>query len=445
MKEYRAQVVVAGGGPAGVCAAIAAGRAGKDVLLVEQYGCLGGMSTSALVHPWMTFHENNGRQLVYGIAQEIVDRMMKAGHSRGHVADTMGETATVTPFDQEYLKLLLAEMCQEAGVRILFHTFIFGTEQDNRTITALRAANKDGEVRIIADSYIDATGDGDLMFYSGCAYKKGRDEDGKMQPCTMCFSMEHVDFEKIRVYMREHHDEFHFNTHFEQLDELPNCISGFFSLWEQGKKEMGLDIQRDRLLFFRGFRDDIATVNTTRMVGIDGTSAEDLSYAEVEGRRQAIQVSELLKRYIPGFENARLLNVGNVIGIRETRRLQGRYILTADDLKQGRMFDDTVMLFGYTIDFHQADGAGFTQFEVPAYGIPYRALIPVEIDNLLVAGRCISSTMEANSSMRATPCPMGLGQAAGTAAGLREDGAPFHSVDIQALRSRLRAQNVYLG
>ena len=109
------------------------------------------------------------------------------------------------------------------------------------------------------------------------------------------------------------------------------------------------------------------------------------------------------------------------------------------------MFDDTVMLFGYTIDFHQADGAGFTQFEVPAYGIPYRALIPVEIDNLLVAGRCISSTMEANSSMRATPCPMGLGQAAGTAAGLREDGAPFHSVDIQALRSRLRAQNVYLG
>lgn len=445
MKEYHAEIVVAGGGPAGVCAAIAAGRAGKDVLLVEQYGCLGGMSTSALVTPWMTFHEADGKQLVYGIAQEIVDRLVEAGRSPGHVADTMGENATVTPFDPEFLKLLLADMCREAGVRLLFHTFIFGTEQNNRRITALRAANKDGEIRITADSFIDATGDGDLMAYSGCAYAKGRETDSRLQPATMCFSMENVDFEQIRKYMQEHHEEFHFRTHFEQLDELPWCVSGFFSLWEKGKKEMGLDIQRDRLLFFRGFREDIATVNTTRLIGIDGTSAEDLSLAETEGRRQVFQVSELMRRYIPGFEKARLLQIGSVIGIRETRRLQGRYILTAEDLKEGRMFDDNIMVYGYTIDFHQADGAGFTQFEVPAYGIPYRTMLPFEIDNLLVAGRCVSATMEANSSMRLTPCPMSMGQAAGLAAALRPKDVPFYELDVKQLQDQLRAQNAYLG
>lgn len=227
MKTYKAQIVVAGGGPAGVCAAIAAARMGADVLLVEQYGHLGGMSTVGSVAPWMTFHDKQGKQVILGIAQEIVDRLVETGHSRGHVLDTMGETSTITPFDPEQLKYLMAKMCTEAGVRLLFHTFIFAVEAKDRKITCIKAGNKDGEILLEADRFIDATGDGDIMALSGCAYEKGRSEDGMMQPVTMNFTMTNVDFEKIRLYMKEHKDDFHYNTLHDKLDELPNSISGF--------------------------------------------------------------------------------------------------------------------------------------------------------------------------------------------------------------------------
>lgn len=209
---------------------------------------------------------------------------------------------------------------------------------------------------------------------------------------------------------------------------------------------MGLNIQRDRVLCFRGYRDDIATVNTTRVIGIDGTSAEDLTRAEVEGRHQAMMVAELLKRYVPGFENAYLLSTAQVIGVRETRRLIGRYILTREDLQSGKIFDDTIAINAYTIDVHQPDGSGFTQYEVPAYGIPYRTMLSNEIDNLLVAGRCISATREAQGSIRTTPGCMALGQAAGVAAALDiEEGKALQDADIIKLQSKLKEQNVYLG
>jgi hypothetical protein len=446
MKEYVAQIVVAGGGPAGVCAAIAAARSGADVLLVEQYGYLGGMSTAGLVAPWMTFHDKEGKQVVFGIAQEIVDRLVETGHSRGHISDTMGETSTITPFDAEQLKYLLAKMCLEASVRLLFHTFIFGAEVNDRKINCLKAANKDGEIRIKADRFVDATGDGDILAMSGCAFEKGRDGDGMMQPASMMFTMANVDFEKVRQYMKEHPDDFHHNTLYERLDEVPNSISGFFSKWNIGREKLGLDIKRDRILFFRGWRNDIAAVNTTRITGIDGTSAEDLTKAEIEGRHQALLVSELLRRYVPGFENAYLLNTASAIGIRETRRLVGRYVLTGKDLESGRVFDDSIALYAYPIDMHQPDGSGFTEYTVPSYGIPYRALLPNEIDNLLVAGRCISATREAQSSLRLTPGCMATGQAAGVAAALGISiGGTLDSIKIEELRAKLIKQHVYLG
>lgn len=447
MKQYEADIIVAGGGPAGTAAAIAAARNGKSVLLVEQTGQLGGMSTNGGVHPWMTFHDKGGKQVIYGIAQEIVDELIKSGDSRGHVGDTMGETSTVTPFNPEALKALLLRMCADAGVRLLLHSSIYGAETMDGRITALKAANKNGEVLLKGRQFVDGTGDADVAAFANCPYEKGWQEDGMMQPATMNFTMAGVNFETIRRHMQAHPENFHKNTHFDWLDtDLPNCVSGFFEEWNRGCREMGLQIKRDRVLCFRGFRDDIATVNTTRVIGIDSTETDELTMAELEGRKQVMQVSELLKRYVPGFENAWLMSTGNVIGIRESRRIIGRYQMNESDLIEGRIPEDTIGLNAYTIDVHQPDGASFTQFEVPTYGIPYRALLPKKINNLVVAGRSISCTREAQGSIRTSPACLVMGQAAGAACAMAvERGCDVADLDGGELRKLLAEQGVYFG
>lgn len=447
LKRYEYDIAVIGGGPAGVCAALAAARSGAKVIIVEQYGVLGGMSTMGLVAPWMTFHDMQGTQVVRGIAQEIVDELIRRNMCRGHVRDTMGETWTVTPYDNEGLKLVLAEMAEKEGVALLFHTFVFGCEVEGRRISALKAANKDGEIRIRAKQYIDASGDGDIFAFAGCSYELGRETDHLMQPCTTNFSMYNVDFSRVRDHMLAHPEDFHDKTDLSMLKDgaLPVSVSGFFEEWKQGTREMDLNILRERILFFRGIRDDIATVNTTRLTEVDSTSADSMSRAEVILRRQVHQVAELLQKYVPGFEKAQILNIAPVVGIREGRRLTGRYVLTGDDLRAARRFPDDIAIYGYPIDQHHPDGAGFTQTTISAYGIPYRTLLPAEIDNLLVAGRCISCDREAQSSLRTTPGVMAIGEAAGAGAAMAAQAdLPASEINIEALQALLKSRGVYL-
>jgi len=447
MNTEQHEVIVVGGGPAGVCAAISAARLGAEVLLVEQYGCLGGMSTMGQVAPWMTFHDREGNQVIRGLGQEIVDRMVARGFSRGHVRDTMGETYSVTPIDNEGLKLVLAQMCREAGVRLLFHTFVFGCEGSGGRIGSLRAANKSGELELKAKVFVDATGDGDLFALAGCSLWVGREPDHLMQPCSMMFSMYGVDFEKVRRHMLNHPEDFHDKTIFSLIEnDLPECVSGFFEEWARGCREMGLEIQRERILFFRGVRSDVACINTTRLTGVDSTNAESMSNAEVVLRQQVRDVADLLIRYVPGFEHAQLLSVSPVVGIREGRRLNGVYCISGDDLRAGRRFADDIAINGYPIDQHHPDGPGFTESAVPAYGVPYRALLTKEFGNLIVAGRCISCDREAQSSLRLTPCVLAVGQAAGTAAFLAAgaDG-DARRVDPDKLRALLVKNGAYLG
>lgn len=411
-------IVVCGGGPAGINAALAAGRSGARTLLIERYGFLGGMSTIALVYPWMTFHTENGKQVIAGIAQEIVDRLQAEGASPGHVRDTVGFVNTITPYDPEVYKILVFDMLREAGVTVLLHSFVDDVTVDGDQIASLSITTKSGRITIRAKQFIDASGDADLAHLSGAPCLQGRDGDKLTQPMTMKFRMRGVDLGRVKQYMINHPDEFYKKTPVDELPHLPlSGVLGFYKHW----KAANLPINRDQILFFTGPGEDEVLVNTTRVQGLDGTNVADLTEAEVLGRKQVRMVADFMIRQLPGFERASLTSVGTQIGIRESRRIDGQYVLQAEDVISGRRFDDCIARSGYPIDIHDPSGKGVTAAWVQgdgAYDIPYRCLLPKQITNLLVAGRCISTSHEALATTRLTPSCMATGQAAGTAAGL---------------------------
>ncbi|MFI2858065.1 FAD-dependent oxidoreductase [Paenibacillus sp. JSM ZJ436] len=445
LQRMDADIVVCGGGPAGINAALAAGRSGAKTILIERYGFLGGMSTIALVYPWMTFHTTEGKQVIGGIAQEIVDRLQAAGASPGHVRDTVGFVNTITPYDPEYYKILMFDMLREAGVTVLLHSFMDEVHTVDDVIESIEVTTKSGRFNIYAKQFVDTTGDADLAFLSGAPCLQGREGDKQTQPMTMKFRMRGVDLDEVKQYMIDHPDEFYKKTPFDELEELPlSGVLGYYKHW----KEADLPINRDQVLFFTGPGPDEVLVNTTRVQGLDGTNVQDLTEAEVLGRKQVKMVSDFMRNCLPGFQNASLSSVGTQIGIRETRRIDGQYALQVQDVLQGKPFPDCIARSGYPIDIHDPTGKGVEAAWVEgdgAYDIPYRCLLPQKINNLLVAGRCISTTHETLATTRLTPSCMATGQAAGAAAGLsvKHSIAPSE-VNIEELQAVLRSQGAML-
>lgn len=447
MTGIDADIVVCGGGPAGIAAAIAAGRSGKKTILIERYGFLGGMSTVALVYPWMSFHTMDGKQVIKGIAQEIVERLMAVGASPGHIRDTVGYVRTLTPYDPEYFKVLVLDMLKEADVQLLLHSLIdhVKTGEDGSRIECVQLSTKSGHIQVNGKVFVDTTGDADIAWLSGAPCLQGRDEDRLTQPMTMKFRMRGVDLAKVKVYMLEHQNEFYEKTPFEELHSLPlSGVLGFFKHW----KEAALPINRDQVLFFTGPGEDEVLVNTTRVQGLDATRVEDLTEAEDQGRRQVLMVAQFMRDKLPGFEKASISSVGTQIGVRETRRIIGEYTLQMDDVVQGRKFADVIARSGYPIDIHDPLGKGGTSRWIMndgAYDIPYRCLLPMKVDNLLTAGRCISTSHEALATTRLTPSCMATGQAAGTAAGIavRESVSPRH-IHVEMLQEALRSSGAVL-
>ncbi|MEO6835689.1 MAG: FAD-dependent oxidoreductase [Candidatus Tumulicola sp.] len=445
MHEY--DVLVVGGGNAGCAAAIAAARHGARTLLVERYGFLGGTATASMVGPWMTFHSGKER-IVGGIAQEIVERLMRKGASPGHIHDSSDYVPTITPFDPEVHKALLFEMMREAGVTLILHAYVLSAVVEGDSVRGAGFATVGGVREYGGRIVIDATADAIVAASAGVPTQQG-DERGRVQPATLMFRLSHVDLTKLATYVRAHPDQMRtsLKAHERQAPAL-TAVAGLYELWERASREGAVDIPREVVSFFISPYPDEVTVNMTRVVDIDPLDPGDLTRAEVEARLQVMQLFDFFRERVPGFENARLAATGTQVGIRESRRIVGRYTLTAQDVLQARQFEDAIARSAYPIDIHNPSGSGTTTRRLApgeSYEIPYRCLVPANREQLLVAGRCISTTHEALASTRLTPTVMTLGQAAGTAAALaRARRVRVGDVDTAELRAQLIADGVDL-
>ncbi|MBI4358717.1 MAG: FAD-dependent oxidoreductase [Candidatus Omnitrophica bacterium] len=444
-------VLVVGGGPSGLGAALGAAATGVDVILTERYGFLGGNATAALVMPLMSFftekprtekegavtlfrtdHGPGGSAVVAGVLKKLLENLVKA---KGAITPSF-KTGYTVPFDPEIFKLVALEMLNEAGVHFLFHAFASEALVDDHKINGVVFETKSGPVVIRARTVIDCTGDGDVAAQAGAPYEVGREDDRLVQPMTLMFRM--VEFEKaaFETYVKEHPDQW----------------KGVHGLWELIQKATAageLALAREDLLFFATPNEREVSVNSTRVTRVLGTDVWDLSYAEWQSRHQMRQIVAFFKRYVPGFENAYLVQSGSTIGVRETRRIMGDYLLTAEDILNARKFPDVVARSTYPIDIHNPEGTGTLLKRLPpeeSYDIPLRCLLPQNVEGLLVAGRCISGTHEAHSSYRVMPVAMALGHAAGVCAALAAKGQKFpRQVPNQEVQAELIRQGADLG
>ena len=399
-------VVVIGGGPAGSVAAIAAARHGASTLLVEQNGYLGGMLTMAGTGPQMSFHAGD-TQVVTGIADEIVQRLRSLGLSPGHMEDFVGYTSSITPFDSEGMKYVLETMAIEAGVRLLYHTVYTGCEVTDGGISTIHLYAKNGFFDVTASVFVDCSADADLATHAGVPSCYGRETDHLAQPMTMNIRVGGVDRNRMIDFVQTHRNDMLDTIPFDRLHELPRAgIQGAYSLIAAAKEHGEFDIDRDMVLCFETNTPGECILNMSRIIRKSAVDAFDLTDAEIEGRRQARQIVAFMRNHIPGFEDCRIITTGPHIGIRESRKIDGVYKLTADDLLTNVMFPDAIAMGGYPIDVHSHDGSSMQHRRLKPgswYSIPYRSLISNLIDNLIVAGRCISATHEACAAIRVTP------------------------------------------
>lgn len=436
-------VIIAGAGPSGMAAALSAARNNAKVLIVEKHGFLGGMNTAGMVGPLMTFHSGDS-QIVKGIAQEIVDKLILKGGCLGHIPDPIGVVSTITPIEPELLKQLYFELiCQEPNITVLLHTFISGVEKSENKVTHITCVNKSGTVQYEAKFFIDATGDGDVAAYAKAKFEEGRKTDDLCQPMTMMFKLGGVDFDKIREYIKANPEQFILGENIDLSKYV--AISGYFDIVTQAKENNDFNIMRDRVLLFQGVNPGEAFVNMTRIIKLNGTNANDLTQAEVMAHKQIDEIVSFFKKYIDGFDKSYLIQSASTIGVRETRRFKCKYMLSLDDVLEGKDFEDGIAACAFPVDIHDPKGSDLNWIRTNKnsyYTIPYRTMLLNNIDNILVTGRCIGASHEAMSSLRVSPTAMALGEAAGAAAALaiKEQQTSLHNVDVKVLREVLKAQ-----
>jgi FAD dependent oxidoreductase len=419
-------VLVVGSGSAGATAAIAAARSlgGHGVMLVERYGFLGGTST-AVLDTFYGFYTpgSQSKKVVSGIADDVIAclRMLDTVIKR---PNTFGAGTGVT-YNMEILKVVWERLAQQAGVDILMHTFVTDAIVARDRVTQIIVDGKGGLAAIQPKIVIDASGDADVCYSAGAPFERAGDID-PAQTLTTTFKVVNVDIARATALPRA-----------EFLQRMTEAA-------ESGEYDLP---RREGSVHVTPVEGMMATI-MTRLEAKDPTQRRDLTWAEIEGRRQALEYTRFLQTMIPGYENSKLVSFSTQIGVRETRRIYGEYRLTRDDVLSAKKFDDVIGLCGAPIEDHHA-GQGTNWVYLPdgkTVDIPYRTLVPQQIDNLYVAGRCFSATHDAHASVRSMAQCMAMGQAAGTAAALciRNNATP-HTLSVPELQHELRRARATLS
>ena len=390
--ELHTDVLVLGSGPAGFAAAYTAAKNGAEVILVEQSGDVGGISTSGLMSHWTG---SCNSPLYYDILKRSAEN--NEGEFRNKIVNLI---------DPEKLKTLYLEMLDEVGCKLMLYTFAEDAICDGDNVLGATVINKSGRTDIYAKVTVDATGDGDIAARAGAEFVLGRESDNKMQPATLMFKIGGVDYDRA-VFLGS----------FESTYETPDGEL-------QALAREHIPYPAGHILTYESTLPGVVTCNMTNAVNIDGTNADDLTKATLTCRRQMNDIVSYLRRFVPGYENCFILSSASLIGIRETRHFKGKYTLNEQDILEAKVFDDYVVKDAYfNFDVHNITGAGLDKTGVQkhfrqdkSYTIPYRCLIPEVKENLLLCGRNISGTHMAHSNFRVMPICVGIGEAAGAAA-----------------------------
>lgn len=413
-------LIVGGGGFAGIAAACSAAREGLSVLLIEKSGFLGGAACNCYVNPFMRYHVTlNGedRMIADGLFRSILTRLEKKDalmkNRRG--------------FNEELLKLIFDEMAEEYGIKVLLHSYIIAAQTEDAVLKRVTVATKSGTMDFEARYFIDATGDADLSVLAGCGWHLGRAADNLCQPMTLCFRIAGVDFDKL----------------------TPEVWKEANALYTTYRMEGKIKNPREDILHFPHVAEGVIHLNSTRIVKKNPVDVFDISAAEQLARKQEYELYTFLKEHVPGFENSVLLASAPEIGVRESRLIEGEYTLTEADLKNCTKFEDAIAACNYDIDIHNPAGSGTSHYffkENEYYTIPFRCLQPKGMKNLLTTGRCISSTHEAQASYRIMPTCCALGEAAGTAISVcAAQNVPCTDADVPLIRQKLIENGAFLG
>ena len=433
------EILVIGGGAAGIAAAYCAARRGHRVLLAERAYCLGGTATSGLVGPFMTSSDPDGaHQIIRGFFRELVDRLIAAGgalepmaleNCDAHTSWHLYGHHNVTPFNAETFKFEAESMCLEQKVRLLYGVQAAEVRKNaaGDRIDGVVFAAKEGYIYIRAQVVIDCTGDADIACLAGCPVMKGDESDGEMQAAGLFFSLDGID---ETVFRKRYQTLGWESMRYEK--EIAEAV-----------KNGEYPIPRRRLGLYKA-EDDTWRANITRIPDVDGTRSEDLTKIMVEGHKQIRSILKFLRKYVKGCEKVRLLKSAEFPGIRETRRIKGEFIMRGSSVREGEIFPDAILLLSNSIDFHKGLVGDYRPGKT-IYSLPYRILLPSGAGNLLAAGRCVSCDREVLAAIRVMPPCFGMGQAAGNAAALALDaGIAPASVDVRELQNRLRSENVVL-
>lgn len=418
--EKHYDLIVAGGGFAGVGAAVAAARQGVRVLLVEKNGYLSGSAGMSYVNPFMSeFRISNvegGKRTIpvnAGIFEEIRQELKALG----------GMHENERSFNTDILKIVMDRVTKNAGVDVLFHAYISECEVEDERIKSITLLCRGNRYTVSADYFVDATGDANLAYMAGCDYRLGRDADNLCQPMTLCFRLGGVDTE----------------TFWAEIKSVQ-------SVWKEKLEKGELLNPRENILVFHLIEDGVVHLNTTRVVKKNPVDIIGLSEAEALAREQMLEFLNFAREHIPGCKNAQLVASAPEIGVRESRMIDGEYTVNVEEFFECVRFEDSIARGAYPVDIHSPDGTGTTIKRIAAgkyYTIPYRSLIPKKLKNTLVAGRCISTTHEAQSAYRIMPICCCIGEGAGVALSVAVKGKldDVRNVDIGQVHAVLDSCN----